>query len=322
LSGRRAVAVVLVLAGMALSPATASADWGFTAAYHLPLSPDHEHNTTFRASVNFIDGTGTNKTGTNGTGTNGTGLNGTASNGTGNQTAGKQNLDVTACNLVIEPSTNSSRARPSVFNMTRNGGSDDFTITLGPWPPGNEFLYHFEANLSDGTVMVSNSSWHRTPVLLDMLWHDSLDEAVRLAKDLNRPLLVFVYSDLDHDTRDMYERVFNLSGVLSLSAGFVCLRMNNDTHPDFGIDHHVRRVPSVLFLNATTGEERDRLEKPISGPTLEKEMKYVLGTGHRPAAIGSPGPGYRLEAVALGGTLLVGPAVLFIALRRRARSIH
>ena len=309
----RAIVTVLVLGALTVSLPTASAGWAFTAAYHLPLSPDHEHNSTFHASLAFFNDTA---------GVNGSATNGTGANGTGNQTAGDRTVNVTACHLVIEPSTNSPHARTSVYNMTPDGSSNNFTITSGPWPPGNEFQYHFEANLSDGTVIVSNSSWHRTPVLIDILWHDSPDEAARLARDLDRPLMVLVYSDLDHGTRQLYDDVFNRSAVVSLSSDFVCLRVSNDSNPEFGLDNHVRRLPSILFFNATTGKERDRLEKPIGGPLLQAEMKYILGMGQRPPVPASSGPGYRPEAVALGAVLVGGPAALFIALRRRARSIH
>jgi len=329
-AGARFLAVLLVAASAFLQPC-ASAGWTIEDAYHLPLAPDHEQATTFHASVSFVNdtagvngsatngtgtnGTGTNGTGTNGTGTNGTGTNGTGTNGTGtNGTGTNLTVNVTACNLVIEPQGNRSGARFAQFNMRREGMSNEFWLTLGPWAPGTELLYHYEANLSNGTIIRSNSSWVRTPDLLAVNWHYSLSESFRLARELGRPLMVLVYSGFAHTTRWLDE---NLSrpGVIGLSAGFVCLRIENETSPGFGLEHGLRRLPALVFVNASTGNESARLENPFNGPLVEKEMRYLLGMGPRPSVEPWSGPQYRVEAIALGAALVAGPVAMYALLR-------
>jgi hypothetical protein len=310
----RFLAALLLMAVM-LSPASAVADWAFTDAYHLPPAPDHEHKTTFYAAVRYINDTAamnsSNGTGTNGTGTNGTGTNGTGTNGTGINLT----VNVTSCHMVIEPQDNRSIGPIARLNMTQEGAPDDFRLTLGPWPPGAEILYHYEANLSNGTVIRSNSSWVRTPDLLTVGWHYSLDEAIRIARELGRPLLVLVFSGFAQTTRQLDEKVFARPGVIRSSAGFVCLRIDNETSPGFSLEHGLRRLPAIVFVNATTGNETARLENPFDGSWVENEMQYLLGNGEKPTVAIWNGPQYRIEAIALGSVLVAGPVVVFLLLR-------
>jgi len=324
LTVRASSLAVLFVAAVAYSPACASAGWTFPSAYHVPPSPDHEHNTTFHASLSFINdtpavnGSAENGTGTNGTGTNGTGTNGTGTNGTGTNLT----VNVTSCQLVIEPQDNRSTAPSARLNMTREGASNDFRLTLGPWPPGAEILYHYEADLSNGTVLRSNSSWVRTPDLLAVDWHFSLDEAARLARELGRPLMIFVYSGFAQTTRQIDADVFARPAVIGLSAGFVCLRIDNETAPSFSLEHRLRRLPALVFVNASTGNETAKLENPFEGELVEKQMRYVLGKGPKPSVEPWNGPGYRVESIALGAALVAGPVAMVVLLRlgkRKAR---
>ena len=336
----------LLVASVACFQPCASAAWTIKDAYHFPPSPDHEQVTTFHASVSFVNdtagvngsaengtgtngtgtngtgtngtgtnGTGTNGTGTNGTGTNGTGTNGTGTNGTGtNGTGIDQTINVTSCQLVIEPQDNRSVASLARLEMTREAATNDFRLSLGPWPPGTEVLYHYEANLSNGTVIRSNSLWVRTPDLLGMKWHYSLSESLQLAQDLGRPLMVLVYSGYAPTTRRLDE---NLSrpGIIALSAGFVCCRIDNELSRDFSLEHNLTRLPVLVFVNATTGNETARLENPFDQQRVEKQMRYILGEGPRPPTDPADVPRYRAEAIALGAVLVAGPVAMYALLR-------
>jgi len=318
---------VLLVAASTICPSCASAGWGFSAAYHDPLAPDTEHTTTFTASLRFINdtdggnGSAGNGTGTNGTQTNGTGTNGTGTNGTGTNLT----VNVTSCRLVIEPQDNRSAAPIARIDMLREGSSNDFVLALGPWPAGTEILYHYEAELSNGTIIRSNSSWVRTPDLLAMKWHYLPDDAIRLAQELGRPLLVLVYSGYAQTTRRLDDSVFARPGVIALSAGFVCCRIDDETMPEFRRQYedpmtnsHID-LPALLFINATTGNITARLENPFDGALVEKEMRYLLGKGPRPSVAEPSGPQYRLETLTLGTALVVGPVALYALLRLKKR---
>ena len=317
---------VLLVAALTIFPPCVSAGWSFSAAYHDPLAPDTEHRTTFTASLGFInetaegEGSAGNGTGTNGTGTDGAGANGTGTNGTGtNGTGTNPTVNVTACRLVIEPQDNRSAAPIARHDMLREGSSNDFSLTLGPWPAMTEILYHYEANLSNGTIIRSNSSWVRTPDLLAVAWHHEYDEAGRTAQGLGRPLMVLAYSGYAQTTRQLDEKVFTRPGVLALSAGFVCCRIDNETAPEFSLEHGLGRLPVLVFVNATTGKELARLENPFDGALVEKEMRYLLGKGPRPSAAEPGGPQYRLEALAIGTALVAGPVAMYALLRLKKR---
>ena len=320
----RSFSAVTVLVLVLVIPAGARGGWTFSDARHSPQVPDHEHNLTFQASVRYLDdsavvngstgnGTGTNGTGTNGTGTNGTGTNGTGTNGTDlNRTS-----TVESCHLVLEPPDNRSRAPPVRYRMHRQGAGDDYWLSLGPWPPGTELPYHFEANLSNGTLLRSNTSWARTADLLAVAWHHSFEEAAGLSRSLGRPMMVLVYSGFAQTNRFLDENLSRPS-IVGLSAGFVCLRIDNETSPGFGREHGLGRLPVLLFFNAT-GNETARLENPFDSARVEKVMRHLLGKGPKIAAGPVEGPDYRFEAAALGAALTFGPLAMYAMLRRQKR---
>jgi hypothetical protein len=142
-----------------------------------------------------------------------------------------------------------------------------------------------------------------------------MEEANRQAQELGRPLMVFVYSGFAQTTRQIDENVFARPGVIGLSAGFVCLRIDNETSPGFSLGHRLRELPTLVFVNATTGNESARLDDPFDGLLVEKEMRYLLGKGPKPSVEPWNGPQYRLEAIALGAALVAGPVAMFVLLR-------
>ncbi|MBM4248388.1 MAG: hypothetical protein FJ149_02950 [Euryarchaeota archaeon] len=311
---------LLALVAVGLSPVPASGALGFTAAGHSPQAPDHETFTTFHATIGLVndtyivDGNATNGTATNGTGTNGTATNGTGTNGTGTNVT----INVTACQLVLETGGGRGAAAEARHNMTRSGPLNDFVLSAGPWPPGTEVPYRFEATLSNGTVIRSNSSLVRTPELLAIKWHRSAEDAAPLARGLGRPLMVLVYSGFDRAIRSVDG---SLSGpsIIDLSAALVCVRIDNETSPSFGREHHLGRLPVLLFLNATTGNETGRVADPRNGALVEKQMRHVLGLGPAPRPAEGEAHGYRLEALALGAALVAGPVALLVRLRMKKR---
>jgi hypothetical protein len=376
------IPAAVLLAVFLACPPPASAGWTFTDARHSPMAPDHETNTTFFATVGFVnstagvngsagngtgqngtmtngtgtngtgtngtgrDGSGTNETGTNGTGTNGTGTNGTGTNGTGTNGAGTNGTgtngtgtnatgqngtgqppegNVTSCFLVIEPRDNRSAKPLARLGMYRRGPSNDFTLTLGPWPPGTELAYHFEANLSNGTQVRSNTSWVRTPDLLAIPWHNDFEEALRVSRELRRPMMVLVYSGLAPTTQYVDENLSRPS-IVALSAGLVCCRVNDDLSPAFrlayedpGAQNHSRKrwsLPVLVFINGTTEKALARLDYPFDVSLVEKEMRFILGKGPDPAPPADYGPDYRLPAAVMGAVLALGPVAMYIQLRR------
>lgn len=320
---------------------SAVGEWAISRTGNSPLQPDHEQRTTFTVSLHELNATPPNGTEGNGTGGNGTGrwspperpggrdnstgndtgtnqtngnytgTNQTGTNGTGtNQTNGTVNVTVTGVQLVMGNGTNITRT-----NMSRINGTWNYTVTLGPWPPGHEFCYTYEANLSNGTVLRTNVSWLRTPELLSISWHQSFEEARALSSELGRPLMLYIYSDLLPDCRRMDEGALSSSAVISLSDRFVCARLSNDTTPSLGTSLGIRRLPAVVFFNSTSGNETDRFYGSVSGRALAGEMNYILKGGKRPSLAEHPVPEFRLEVTLLGASLIVAPLAMYLYFR-------
>ena len=266
------------------------------------------------------NGTGTNQTNGNPTGTNGSGTNGTGGNQTGNgtgtnQTGGNGTVPNATQNGTLVQLVMGSGANATRTNMTHINGTENYTVTLGPWRPGTEFCYTFEATLTNGTVLYSNASWVRTPQLIDILWHRSYEEARLLALELHRPLMAYILSDLSHDSRTLDETVFIHSRVVAQSEDLVCVMINSDTEPQIGTALSVKRLPCVIFINASTGMVLDRFYGVLSPDTMVKEMKYILKKGSRPNLISAPMTEFRLEATLLGAFLIAAPVVMFVYFR-------
>lgn len=308
--------IALCLSIASLLAGAASGEWSFTVACSSPSSVDHEQATTFFASFAWRNGTG-NQT-ENGTGNqteggegNQTGEQNATGNNNTNATGPNVTANITRVQVVLGVNSSDPRAVEQRFELAQAPGTDNFSVRAGPWAPGTEFVYRFEAFLSNGTVLRSVDSWSRTPDLIELRWHDSYDEAAGLARSLGRPLLVFVYSDLDHTSEYMLSGPFNNTEAIALSAGFVCLRVSADTDPAMARQLNASSTPSLVFMNASTGRTLDKVPKAFDNETLVKEMRYILHKGPRPAG---PGPFITdtvIGLMILGLVLVAGSAIMY-----------
>jgi len=308
--------IALCLSIASLLAGAASGEWSFMEAYSSPSSPDHEQATTFFASFAWRNGTG-NQTGdgdgnqTGGGEGNQTGEQNTTGNNNTNATGPNITVNITSVQVVLGVNSSHPRAVEQRFVLAQAPGTDNFSVGAGPWAAGTEFVYHFEAFLSNGTVLRSVDSWLRTPDLIELRWHDSYEEAAGLARSLGRPLLVFVYSDLDHTSEYMLSGPFRDAEALALSEYFVCLRVSADAGPAMARQLNASSTPCLVFMNASTGRTLDRVSKTFDGDTLVKEMRYILHKGPRPAR---PGPFITdtvIGLMMLGLVLVAGSAILY-----------
>lgn len=315
--GARSVFVIaLCLSIASLLAGAASGEWEFSAACSSPSSPDHERATTFYVSFIWRDGTG-NQT-ENGTGNqtgggegNQTGEQNATGNNNTNATGPNITVNITGVQVVLGVNSGHPRTVEQRFELERAPGTNNYTTRQGPWAPGVELAYHFEAFLSNGAVIRSNESRTRTPDITEFIWHDSYDEAAGLAVSLGRPLLVFVYSDLDHSSDYMFSGPFQVGEAIALSAGFVCLRVSADADPALARQLNASSTPCLVFMNASTGRTLDRIPTGFDGETLVKEMRYILHKGPRPTR---PGPFIAdtvIGLMILGLVLVAGSASMY-----------
>ena len=306
--------IVSAVATTAILSAGASGDWELAGTSIYPFEPDHESCTVFTAAFALRNSTGEGgQQGGNGTG-NGTGP---GTNGTGNQT-GNITVNITSVDMVIGGDPDWSGPAQGRWPMSRAGGTDTYSVRLGPWAPGEEFPYHFEGSLSNGTVLRTNGSWFRTPEVFAIRWHDSYPEAMELARSLGRPLLLFVYSNMDHTieymllnrTAPWHSGPFCNNATVALSPSFVCLRVDADADRALAAHLGAGETPCLIFLNATTNRTLEKISGPFGNATLIGMMKYVLGIGPRP-------PGERpfiadivIQTAALALTLTAGSVLM------------
>jgi len=301
--------VLFVIAATTMLVGAAQGEWVFTKASIDPREPDHERATTFIVTLEDKNGTGSGQQGA-GNGTGG------GQNGTGNQTAAVT-VNITSVELVIGNSSNTTGQAESRHILSRANGTDGFWVRLGPWAPGEEFPFHFEAALSNGSVLGTNESWLRTPDVLAFRWHDSLSEATDIAASLGRPLLVFIYSNMDHSLEYMLPNAnASLSGpfcndaAVALSPEFVCLRVDADSDPGLAARFGADATPCLVFINATSNKTLDRLSGQFGNATLIGEMRYILRKGPRPSRPGPFVADIVIETAALAITLTAGSALM------------
>jgi len=311
---RLSASILFTIAATALLAGTASGEWVFTEAYIDPPDPDHERAITFHVTLEDRNVTGSGQQGAgNGTG-NGTG---SGQNGTGNQT-GNVTVNITSVGLVIGKSSNGTGQVETKYTLSRTNGTDGFSVRLGPWAPGFEFPYRFEASLSNGSVLDTNESWLRTPDVLGFKWHDSFLEAADIATSLGRPLLVFVYSDFDHSleymlpnrTQPSLSGPFCNDAAVALSPAFVCLKVDADSDPALAARLGADETPCLIFINATSNSTLDRISGRFGNATLIGEMRYILGEGPRPSKPGPYVADVVVETAALAITLTAGSALM------------
>jgi len=148
-------------------------------------------------------------------------------------------------------------------------------------------------------------------VLIEVKWHGVYSEAAALARSLDRPLLVFAYSQWDHTSDYMQSGPFTYPRAVELSAGFICLRLEIDSEPALVSSLNISSTPALLFLDPETGKTIEKRSGPFSNGTLVSEMKYVLHMGPRPVAAGPSFPERTIMLASLGLVFIVGCALMY-----------
>lgn len=298
------LALALLLAPTLLP--TARGDWAFVSVSHEPPSPDHEEPVLFRARLAFFNAT------------EGNASDGTANetgNSTGGTGGGPGSASLLGVQLVFGIDSPSGESRVNMSEVEAGNWSAEFAVSLGPFSPGLELLYRFEALLSNGSNVTSNLSRLRTQDIVEIKWHAGLEEALELARALGRPVLLLIY-DPFRPLAELEEALGD-PRALALSARFVCARASSSAEPSLMERYGVRSLPALVFLNGCTGEPIRKREGPFSGAELAREMRAALGAARPPDSGPDPFIIYRAGAAALSASIVVGLAALLALLRRR-----
>jgi hypothetical protein len=151
---------------------------------------------------------------------------------------------------------------------------------------------------------------------------------MELARALGRPLLVFIYSDMDHTIEYMLPNRTDPSksgrfcndAIVALSPSFVCLRVDRDADPAIAAMFGANETPCTILLDATASRTLYRVSGPFRNGTLMGEMKHVLGFGPRP-------PGQKpfvadivIETAALALALTTGSGLMLLYYLKKKRT--
>ncbi len=112
---------------------------------------------------------------------------------------------------------------------------------------------------------------------LQVAWMNSFEEALKIAKEKNRPVMIDFYADwcgwchrLDSDT-------YTDGNVVSKSKEFVNLKIDADTEREIVQRYRITGLPTILFIDYT-GREIHRIVGYKPPEAFFKEMEVALGS--------------------------------------------
>jgi len=88
-------------------------------------------------------------------------------------------------------------------------------------------------------------------------WHEYLTEALKLAREKNKPVMIDAYTSWCGWCKKMDKETFSDPAVVDLSLSFICLRVNPEEDEMFSNKYTVKDFPTVIFLKPD-GTELDR----------------------------------------------------------------
>ena len=83
-----------------------------------------------------------------------------------------------------------------------------------------------------------------------ILWMRSIFEALKLAREKNKPLMVDFYADWCGWCRKMDKLTYSDSEVIKLSGNFICVKVNTDKNPQDSRKYEISGLPTIIFLKS------------------------------------------------------------------------
>jgi thiol:disulfide interchange protein len=106
-------------------------------------------------------------------------------------------------------------------------------------------------------------------------WLESYDEAVRLAEDKDRPIMIDFYADWCGWCKRLDSDTYSHKDVIAKAEQFVSLKIDADVERDLSSRYRIAGLPTILFIDHT-GREIHRVVgyRPAQG--FLKEMEAAL----------------------------------------------
>ncbi len=128
------------------------------------------------------------------------------------------------------------------------------------------------------SVSEKNDKEEKKPVadsLKTLKWHEYLTEALKLAREKNKPVMVDAYTSWCGWCKKMDKETFSDQAVVDLSSSFICLRINPEEDEMFSNKYTIKDFPTVIFLKPD-GTEIERQVGFKTADDFRKILKTIL----------------------------------------------
>jgi thiol:disulfide interchange protein DsbD len=81
-------------------------------------------------------------------------------------------------------------------------------------------------------------------------WQSSLPDAIKIAKEVKKPIMVDFFSDRCGWCKVLDQRTYSNPEVRALAEKFVSVKVDLGKDPRAGVPYRVRGLPTILFMNS------------------------------------------------------------------------
>ncbi|MEJ2744407.1 MAG: thioredoxin family protein [bacterium] len=81
-------------------------------------------------------------------------------------------------------------------------------------------------------------------------WHSSLPDAIKIAKEVKKPLMVDFFSNRCGWCKVLDQKTYTNPEVLACAEKFVSVKVDLGRDPRAGAKYQVRGLPTILFMNS------------------------------------------------------------------------
>ena len=110
-------------------------------------------------------------------------------------------------------------------------------------------------------------------------WLASYDEAIRMAEDKDKPIMIDFYADWCGWCKRLDTDTYVDADVMSKAAKFISLKIDADEETDLSSRYKIQGLPTILFIDHT-GEEIHRVVGYRRPRPFVDEMDLALRAFH------------------------------------------